>query len=55
MSSDVLTRHHHNLKEELERLYKPTCRKCVDIVFPEHNSLFNSKIRYCIHECIGVT
>lgn len=37
-----LTRHHHNLKEELN-LYKNRLQKCIDIVFPEFNSLFNSK------------
>ena len=37
-----LTRHHHNLKEELNN-YKNRLQKCIDIVFPEFNSLFNSK------------
>lgn len=37
-----LTRHHHNLKEELNT-YKNRLQKCIDIVFPEFNSLFNSK------------
>ena len=37
-----LTRHHHNLKEELN-VYKNRLQKCIDIVFPEFNSLFNSK------------
>lgn len=37
-----LTRHHHNLKEELN-IYKNRLQKCIDIVFPEFNSLFNSK------------
>ena len=37
-----LTRHHHNLKEELN-LYKNRLQKCIDIVFPEFNSLFRSK------------
>lgn len=37
-----LTRHHHNLKEELN-IYKNRLQKCIDIVFPEYNSLFNSK------------
>lgn len=37
-----LTRHHHNLKEELN-LHKNRLQKCIDIVFPEFNSLFNSK------------
>lgn len=37
-----LTRHHHNLKEELN-IYKNRLQKCIDVVFPEFNSLFNSK------------
>lgn len=37
-----LTRHHHNLKEELN-IYKNQFQKCIDIVFPEFNSLFRSK------------
>ena len=37
-----LTRHHHNLKEELN-IYKCRLQKCIDIVFPEFNSLFCSK------------
>ena len=37
-----LTRHHHNLKEELN-IYKNRLQKCIDIVFPEFNSLFRSK------------
>ena len=37
-----LTRHHHNLKEELN-IYKCRLQKCIDIVFPEFNSLFHSK------------
>ena len=37
-----LTRHHHDLKEELN-IYKNRLQKCIDIVFPEFNSLFNSK------------
>ncbi|WP_281873599.1 IS110 family transposase [Sellimonas catena] len=37
-----LTRHHHNLKEELN-IYKNRLQKCIDIVFPELNSLFRSK------------
>ena len=36
-----LTRHHHNLKEELNS-YKNRLQKCIDIVFPEFNSLFRS-------------
>lgn len=38
----TLTRHHHNLKEELN-VYTNRLQKCIDIVFPEYNSLFNSK------------
>ena len=37
-----LTRHHHNLKEELQT-YKNRLLKCIDIVFPEYNNLFSSK------------
>ena len=37
-----LTRHHHNLKEKLN-IYKNRLQKCIDIVFPEFNSLFRSK------------
>lgn len=37
-----LTRHHHNLKEELN-IYKNRLQKCIDIVFPEFNGLFKSK------------
>lgn len=37
-----LTRHHHNLKEELN-VYTNCLQKCIDIVFPEFNSLFKSK------------
>lgn len=37
-----LTRHHHNLKEELN-IHKNRLQKCIDIVFPEFNSLFKSK------------
>lgn len=37
-----LTRHHHNLKEELN-VYSNRLQKCIDIVFPEYNSLFTSK------------
>ena len=37
-----LTRPHHNLKEELNT-YKNRLQKCIDIVFPEFNSLFRSK------------
>lgn len=37
-----LTRHHHNLKEELN-VYGNRLQKCIDIVFPEFNSLFKSK------------
>ena len=37
-----LTREHHNLKEELNQ-YTNRLQKCIDIVFPEFNSLFKSK------------
>ncbi len=37
-----LTRQHHDLKEELN-VYKNRLQKCIDIVFPEFNSLFKSK------------
>lgn len=37
-----LTRHHHNLKEELN-IYKNRLQKCIDVVFPEFNGLFKSK------------
>ena len=37
-----LTRHHHNLKEEVN-VYSNRLQKCIDIVFPEFNSLFKSK------------
>lgn len=37
-----LTRHHHNLKEELN-IYTNRLQKCIDIVFPEFNHLFKSK------------
>lgn len=37
-----LTRHHHNLKEEIN-MYSNRLQKCIDIVFPEFNSLFKSK------------
>ena len=37
-----LTRHHHDLKEELN-VYSNRLQKCIDIVFPEYNSLFKSK------------
>ena len=37
-----LTRHHHNLKEERNQ-YANRLQKCIDIVFPEFNSLFKSK------------
>ena len=38
----LLTREHHNLKEELNQ-YTNRLQKCIDIVFPEYNSLFKSK------------
>lgn len=37
-----LTRHHHNLKEEIN-VYTNRLQKCIDLVFPEFNSLFKSK------------
>jgi len=37
-----LTRHHHNLKEELN-VYTNRLQKSIDIVFPEFNRLFKSK------------
>lgn len=37
-----LTRHHHNLKEELN-VHANRLQKCIDIVFPEFNHLFKSK------------
>lgn len=37
-----LTRQHHNLKEELNKL-KNRLQKSIDVVFPEYNSLFNTK------------
>ena len=37
-----LTRHHHNLKEELN-IYKNRLQNFIDVVFPEFNSLFHSK------------
>ena len=37
-----LTREHHNLKESLNQ-YSNRLQKCIDIVFPEFNSLFKSK------------
>lgn len=37
-----LTRHHHNLKEELN-VYANRLQKCIDVVFPEFNHLFKSK------------
>lgn len=37
-----LTREHHRLKEELNQ-YTNRLQKCIDVVFPEFNSLFKSK------------
>ena len=37
-----LTREHHNLKEEENQLSN-RLQKCIDVVFPEFNSLFKSK------------
>ena len=50
-----LTRHHHNLKEELN-VYTNRLQKCIDIVFPEFNSLFKSKygiVYMNVLECLG--
>lgn len=38
----LLTRHHHDLKEELS-IYTNRLQKCIDIVFPEYNSLSLTK------------
>ena len=37
-----LTRHHHNLKEELN-VYSNRLQKSIDLVFPEFNTLFSTK------------
>lgn len=37
-----LTRHHHDLKEEIN-VYSNRLQKCIDLVFPEFNTLFKSK------------
>ena len=37
-----LTREHHDLKEQ-QNVYTNKLQKCIDIVFPEFNSLFRSK------------
>ena len=37
-----LTRHHHNLKEELN-IYCNRLQKSIDLIFPEFNTLFGSK------------
>ncbi|MFR4948602.1 IS110 family transposase [Thomasclavelia spiroformis] len=37
-----LTRHHHNLKKEIN-VYTNRLQKCIDVVFPEFNSLFKCK------------
>lgn len=37
-----LTRQHHDLKEELNK-YCNRLQKCIDLVFPEYNTLFRSK------------
>lgn len=37
-----LTRQHHNLKEELN-VHMNRLQKCIDVVFPEFNTLFKSK------------
>lgn len=46
-----LTRHHHNLKEEIN-VYCNRLQKCIDIVFPEFNSLFKSKYGYVYMEIL---
>lgn len=46
-----LTRHHHNLKEEIN-VYTNRLQKCIDIVFPEFNSLFNSKYNHVYMEIL---
>lgn len=46
-----LTRHHHNLKEEIN-VYTNRLQKCIDIVFPEFNSLFNSKYGHVYMEIL---
>lgn len=46
-----LTRHHHNLKEEIN-VYTNRLQKCIDIVFPEFNSLFKSKYSYIYMEIL---
>lgn len=48
-----LTRHHHNLKEELN-VYTNHFQKCIDVVFSEFNNLFQTKYStYCPHENIS--
>ena len=46
-----LTRHHHNLKEEIN-VYTNRLQKCIDIVFPEFNTLFNSKYGHVYMEIL---
>ena len=46
-----LTRHYHNLKEEIN-VYTNRLQKCIDIVFPEFNSLFNSKYNHVYMEIL---
>jgi len=42
MNKNQLTRHHHNLKEEIN-VYTNRLQKCIDVVFLEFNSLFKCK------------
>lgn len=46
-----LTRHHHNLKEELG-VHTNRLQKCIDIVFPEYNGLFKSKYGFVYMEIL---
>ena len=41
MNKKQLTRHHLNLKEEIN-VYSNRLQKSIDIVFPEFNKLFKS-------------
>ena len=47
-----LTRHHHDLKEELN-VYCNRLQKSIDLVFPEFNTLFGSK--YGVKNSIGIS
>ena len=49
-----LTRHHHNLKEELN-VYTNRLQKCIAIAFPEFNSLFSSKLKAAAKDSIGIS